>query len=461
MNYKDNVNDLEHLLQEIIGDQSFQALINNAAYNTLNDYDKLNYINENLYNIAADADTVDFERLERFFLHLSGDDQVSSEPVVNEIHTETVSTKKSKKKPIKFKVPRMPQTKPQKVQKSREKEKQSTVSVLMTIAMFIGIAGASYFIWDRFVAGDKLDVFSYYTITPQGESGDASIRIERNEALQLNVATQDILDEVHFSFSSNDALILNQEVVITINESDKLQEKLEQYDVKIKSMSLNYTLSDLKEMRDFDPFEGLILRYEGNNTQGSAKIELLSSSPHLEVFNKLQFNISKDTALSNNDTVKVSLLMDDKTKKLLKDENLKVQVVSKEYTVSGLRFVPSTMQEIPNLDKMGDEMLGRFTKDYTQENATYTNFKQVSACYTEGAGGAISAVDGGSVMFVFSYDVMEDGVLKTYADAYGYSKVFIKDGALREGTVFVSPPYKKLSILEVQNDLKQNDFKCS
>lgn len=108
--------------------------------------------------------------------------------------------------------------------------------------------------------------------------------------------------------------------------------KLEEaFNVKFEYEKGTYTVSGLKEVETFDPFEHLTVSFSGISSDGSCEIEYDG-----EIFNSWSFTVDPQYDLSNGDTVTISLDSYSDDEYLVEEYGKLPSVREKEYTVTGL-----------------------------------------------------------------------------------------------------------------------------
>ena len=157
------------------------------------------------------------------------------------------------------------------------------------------------------------------------------------------------------SFDENNLLTNgdNIEFAWYVNE-EKLTEK---YPVTFIYSDIEYTVSGLEELKDFDPFEYIEVSFSGIAPDGQLLINTDNNIPIKDIY----FNAESFYGLSNGDIVTVTSdhgSLED----LCLDNGYKLVKTSQEYTVEGLNYYAEELGQIPEelmeaMNRQAEDML--------------------------------------------------------------------------------------------------------
>ncbi len=157
------------------------------------------------------------------------------------------------------------------------------------------------------------------------------------------------------SFDENNLLTNgdNIEFAWSVNE-EKLTEK---YPVTLIYSDMEYTVSGLEELKDFDPFEYIEVSFSGIAPDGQLLINTDNNIPIKDIY----FNAESFYGLSNGDIVTVTAdhgSLED----LCLDNGYKLVKTSQEYTVEGLNYYAEELGQIPEelmeaMNRQAEDML--------------------------------------------------------------------------------------------------------
>lgn len=188
---------------------------------------------------------------------------------------------------------------------------------------------------------DGYDPFAHIKITEKGYSGIGTISVESDDS-----------DRIQFVCNVAEGLKNGDVVVISVDtdDMDGLSEYVRQtYGAEISRTSMDYTVSKLTEPETFDPFDGLLVIYDGISDRGTVTLNSVKTKmPHL------QFAASETTGLSNGQTITVSIIGEQSKAEVdlaCLEKGLAPSAYEKEFTVEGLQWFAQSLDEIP-VDKL-------------------------------------------------------------------------------------------------------------
>lgn len=157
------------------------------------------------------------------------------------------------------------------------------------------------------------------------------------------------------SFDENNLLTNgdNIEFAWSVNE-EKLIEK---YPVTLIYSDMEYTVSGLEELKDFDPFEYIEVSFSGVAPDGQLLINTDNDIPIKDIY----FNAESFYGLSNGDTVTITADAGNLEQYAL-TKGYRLVKYSQEYTVEGLNYYAEELGQIPEelmeaMNRQAEDML--------------------------------------------------------------------------------------------------------
>ena len=171
-----------------------------------------------------------------------------------------------------------------------------------------------------------------------------------------------------------DEMLSNGDTVTFVWDIDT-KEVSDNLNVKLITTDKTFTVEDLEEVKSFDPFEGLVINYEGTAPNGTASIDRGSVSNKYYTESDYYFTLSKTSDLSNGDVITVTITSDDEDAyklEFIEAYGVMPESVSKDYTVEGLDSWITSLDQIPEegLAKMQQQAIDVFTTqeaDFSEE----------------------------------------------------------------------------------------------
>ena len=132
-------------------------------------------------------------------------------------------------------------------------------------------------------------------------------------------------------------------------DKKKLEENL---GCKIKYSDIKEKVKTLDELTEYDPFEDLLVVYEGVSPNASVRIDTSKLK-----YSFLYFTADETTGLAVGDKIKVSISDESTMEYYCASEGVKITKTEKEYTVDKLPSLITKLSEIPDeeLDKIKSE----------------------------------------------------------------------------------------------------------
>ncbi|RRJ16161.1 zinc ribbon domain-containing protein [Lachnoanaerobaculum orale] len=146
---------------------------------------------------------------------------------------------------------------------------------------------------------------------------------------------------------------------------------------KLKYKDGEFEIKNLNELSKFDPFENVKLSFSGIAPNGKAEIAYSGN----DTLNKNNFKLDKFDKLKNNDTVTVSLNLDEDQIASMADRYGRIpEKMSQTYTVSGLETYVTQYSELPQdfikeVNDKAKEVVKEYTDSAYGEGTTLSDLK--------------------------------------------------------------------------------------
>lgn len=186
--------------------------------------------------------------------------------------------------------------------------------------------------------GDASCMISYGAIV---DDHPEAFGLSGNSSQQERQAVKDdLVGKIGGSLDESSMLTNGDNIEFTWNVNDEaLSEK---YPVTLIYSDIEYTVSGLEELKDFDPFEYIEVSFSGVAPDGQLLINTDNDIPIKDIY----FNAECFYGLSNGDTVTVTAdhgYLED----LCLDNGYRLVKSSQEYTVEGLNYYAEELGQIP------------------------------------------------------------------------------------------------------------------
>ncbi len=201
--------------------------------------------------------------------------------------------------------------------------------------------------------GDASCMISYGAIV---DDHPEAFGLSGNSSQQERQAVKDdIVGKIGGSLDESSMLTNGDNIEFTWNVNDEaLSEK---YPVTLIYSDIEYTVSGLEELKDFDPFEYIEVSFSGVAPDGQLLINTDNDIPIKDIY----FNAESFYGLSNGDTVTVTAdhgYLED----LCLDNGYRLVKSSQEYTVEGLNYFANELDQVPEelmdaMNKQAEDML--------------------------------------------------------------------------------------------------------
>ena len=174
------------------------------------------------------------------------------------------------------------------------------------------------------------------------ENPDAFGLAENPSDVDIAKVEIDIYDSIKGSLDKTDNLSNGDKIMFNwkITGKESIEEK---FPISISCEDKEYTVENLDEAKEVDPFETVSVTFEGIAPNGTARVNSNNST--------FSYSLDKSSGLSNDDVVKVSI--GDDTSRYI-SQGMIVNETEREFTVEGLSAYAMKIDDIPQdiQDKM-------------------------------------------------------------------------------------------------------------
>lgn len=129
--------------------------------------------------------------------------------------------------------------------------------------------------------------------------------------------------------------LLHEGDVFTLQWNCKDATALNRYGYKLRYEDIEYTVKSLQKIKEFDPFEGIEVVFEGIGPDGRAYLEGKAVAPAAQ---EMRYNLDIDDELSNGDkvTIEITSRQSDLAQYCIENYGMLPTSLTKEVTVTGL-----------------------------------------------------------------------------------------------------------------------------
>ena len=177
------------------------------------------------------------------------------------------------------------------------------------------------------------------------------------------------------SLDKSERLSNGDKVKYTWNVSDDTTKSI---NYKLKYKDGEFEIKKLNELSKFDPFEYVKVNFSGIAPNGKAEINYSGGG---DILHKYNFKLDKFDKLKNNDTVTVSLNLDENKIASMADMYGRIpEKMSQTYTVSGLETYVTQYSELPQdfikeVNDKAKEVVKEYTDSAYGEGTTLSDLK--------------------------------------------------------------------------------------
>lgn len=239
----------------------------------------------------------------------------------------------------------------------------------------------------------KIDIVEDLTVSFEGYDGYGTAKLENEyfwESEALETAGIDSIDgfdtlgsalniemAVQYEIQPASGLSNGDTVVVkaVIDES-----ALEDYDFElIAGAEKTFTVKDLPELQEVDPFKNVEILYEGISPSGKATV---IQEGIIEYPMDFYYKATPNSELKNGDIVTVTITNLDPEGEAL-EEGYRLTSLEKEFTVSGLSHYAENLSEIPEdaISQMKKHTENMIEADRAEENEWYQKLGSESLIY--------------------------------------------------------------------------------
>lgn len=171
-----------------------------------------------------------------------------------------------------------------------------------------------------------------------------------------------------------DADLKNGDVVTCKWKCDDVKAEAD-FGVKLSYSPVEHTISGLKEITEFDPFEYITPSFEGISRWGTMNVEKQNDVPELRYFS---FDADKQSKISNGDEITIFAKGNYDEKSFIREFGKTVTKTEQKYTVDSLSHYVKDVSEIPkdNYDEMDQILRGVLAKHFDKwENDTLVSME--------------------------------------------------------------------------------------
>lgn len=204
----------------------------------------------------------------------------------------------------------------------------------------------------------KIDVTENLQISFEGYNGYGRAELQNAYAWEQNALEAAGIESVDDLGSFGNALNIEMAVSYVIEPDSDLsngdtivvktvidEAALEDYDFElIAGAEKTFTVKDLPELQELDPFENIEIMYEGISSSARATVVQKDSAKHPMDF---YYQVNPNSELKNGDIITVTITNSDPEGEAI-EEGYHLINLEKEFTVSDLPYYAEKLSEIPD-----------------------------------------------------------------------------------------------------------------
>lgn len=133
-------------------------------------------------------------------------------------------------------------------------------------------------------------------------------------------------DSIGYDLDKYDSLSNGDKITLTWSYDNDLAKK---FKIKFEGDKKTFTVSDLKEVKEIDPFEDLEVTFSGTSPYATVSWDMTSKD---EIYDYISFDASKDDNLTDGETITITLDTYDNDEYFLSEYGCKFSQTSKKYT---------------------------------------------------------------------------------------------------------------------------------
>lgn len=246
------------------------------------------------------------------------------------------------------------------------------------------------------------------------------------KALSKALSLYTLENSIHYDLDKYDSLSNGDKITLTWSYDNELAEK---YKLKFEGDKKTFSVSDLKEVKEIDPFKDLEVTFSGTSPYASVYWEITSED---EIYDYISFDASKDDNLTDGETITITLDTYDSEEYFLSEYGCKFSQTSKEYTCENVDCY------VMNAEDITEDLLETMKK---QTKATIADYKSsVRSDVT------ISNVEYAGYYFLVLKDT-EDNYWETINKCYVIYSATVKSKGkeFKQSTVYFPVEYSELT----------------
>lgn len=184
--------------------------------------------------------------------------------------------------------------------------------------------------------------------------------IEDLEDLSNALSFYVLEDSISYELDKSDSLSNGDKITLTWSYDNEMAED---YKIEFEGDKKTFTVSDLKEVKEIDPFEDLEVTFSGTSPYSTVSWEVTSDN---EIYDLISFEASKENNLAEGETITITLDTYDEDEYFLSQYGCKFSKTSKEYTCENVDCY------IMNTEDLTNELLETMKK---QAKAVISDYK--------------------------------------------------------------------------------------
>ena len=161
---------------------------------------------------------------------------------------------------------------------------------------------------------------------------------EDTNTSKVSFSMKALMNSIEVEQNTYEGLSNGEKISITVKFDQLL---MEENDIEFKNATKEYTVEDLVELIEVDPFENITIRFSGTSPEGYAYYD---NSSDISCVRWAEMEFDKDDELANGDTV--TLRVTQKAIDNAVSNGYRFTVTSKDYKVEGLSYYYTSIDEI-------------------------------------------------------------------------------------------------------------------
>lgn len=239
----------------------------------------------------------------------------------------------------------------------------------------------------------KIDVTENLQVIFEGYNGYGRAELQNAYAWEQNALEAAGIESVDDLGSFGNALNIEMAVSYVIEPDSDLsngdtvvvkavidEAALEDYDFElVANGEKTFTVKDLPELQELDPFEDIEVMYEGISSNASATVVQKGSEKHPIDF---YYQVDPNSGLKNGDKIIVSISGSNVESEAI-EEGYHLTNLEKEFTVNGLSHYAEKLSELPEdaIEEMKKHTEEMIEADRAKENERFQRFGSENSVY--------------------------------------------------------------------------------